>query len=197
MLAELREACLERSEKRMPIWRVRFAPDLVAQIQPKPVTLIYQATLDLGYWQHRVRFEGRAVAADNATGKMLEKLPPAGKLVPEWWSCRFEIVDEPDDAGVWLFKVTGGSWSREGGDNGYDRLRGRVLEQLSGGFFDVFKPENMLSPACLFCVKPLTDPALPHLEPAVESLEGGEGHLRCAPEIGSDNQPCDVRRLAL
>ena len=35
-LAGLREAVLDRSDRRCPKWRFRFAPDLAIQLQPRP-----------------------------------------------------------------------------------------------------------------------------------------------------------------
>jgi hypothetical protein len=36
-MAGVRKAALANSEKRMPKWKLRLAPDLIVQLQPKPV----------------------------------------------------------------------------------------------------------------------------------------------------------------
>jgi hypothetical protein len=158
IFADLREACLERSEKRMPIWRVRFAPDLVAQIQPKPVALRSRRAIEKGLRQQLVSFVGKAVMTEGAAGWMLQKYPDK-HYVPAWWAYNFSISDDPDDAAIWLLNHAGGCWKSGALRDGYVVLRERVFEQLKGGFLDAFNSESMLSPVCLLCGKTLSDTA--------------------------------------
>ena len=153
-LANLREAVLERSTARMPKWRFRFAPDLVAQIQPKPVPMLSKAASEQGFRQHTARFECRAVLSEEANSAMLERTPSSAK---PWWLRCFNIVDEQE--GVWTIFRKSGMCKRDADQEGFEVLSARFRDALTSGAVDGLLGEVMLAPQCLVCGKGLTDPA--------------------------------------
>jgi hypothetical protein len=153
-MADVREGVLANSEKRMPKWRFRLTPDVLALIQPKPVSLLTPRALELGCKQLVLKFEGVAVMSENATPGMLD-----GKRQPGIAGCKvtFEIIAEsPDD---WTIRRRSGSWTRSLGRESYDLLFSRVVGALSNGFFEELTEQKLLSHFCFQCGKPLTDPA--------------------------------------
>ena len=153
-LANLREAVLQRSTARMPKWRFRFTPDLVAQIQPKPVSMLSKAASEQGYRQYTIRFECRVVLSEEANPAMLERTPSSAK---PWWLRSFNIVDEQE--GVWTIFRKSGMRKRDADQDGFAILNTRFRDALASNVFDGHLGELMLAPQCLVCGKGLTDPA--------------------------------------
>ena len=153
-LANLREAVLERSTARMPKWRFRFAPDFLAQVQPKPVPMLSKAAIESGYRQHSLRFECRVVMSEEANPAMLERTPVSKQ---PWWLRCFDIVD--DEEGLWRIKRKSGMCKRDAEHEGFETLAIRFRDALTSGVFDGLLGELMLAPQCLVCGKGLTDPA--------------------------------------
>ena len=61
-LAELRAHVLRRSTKRCPKWKFRLAPDLIVQLQPRPVCLLFGWPAKAqGRPQRILGFDGRGV----------------------------------------------------------------------------------------------------------------------------------------
>jgi hypothetical protein len=151
-MADVREGVLANSEKRMPKWRFRLAPDILALIQPKPVALLPRS-LALGNKQLLLKFEGVAVMSENVTPAMLEKKRSVGVR----WRITFSIVaDSPDE---WIIRCQGGSWTYGLDRQGLLTLFARVAGALNSGFFEQLTEEKLLSHFCFQCGKALTDPA--------------------------------------
>ena len=157
-LRDLREECLQHSEKRMPKWKFRLAPDLVLQLQPKPTYLPTLRQIENGTRIKLVQFDGIAVqvATGTATAAMLEKLP-SNSSVASWWRRRFEIFAH--DEAEWQFRLQ--SWiCCRGGRNEIPTFDARLTAALTdGAFFTNLTPEALLGHHCLICGKGLTDPA--------------------------------------
>lgn len=153
-LANLREAVLQRSIARMPKWRFRIAPDLLAQLQPKPVSMLNYETVQRGYHQHSLRFDCRVVISEEANPAMLERTPDSKK---PWWLRCFDIID--DKEGLWTIHPKSGMRHGRADHEGFEKLALRFRDALANGFFDRLIAETMLAPQCLVCGKGLTDPA--------------------------------------
>ncbi len=153
-LAELREAVLKHSLKRMPKWKFRLASDLVLQLQPKPTVLPSEAAMARGFKPKLQHFEGVAVMAAGVTGAVFNRQRPDAT----WWQIKFELYSRLPDAD-WVFHRTGGRWQHRAGREGYETLTQRVVAAFRGGLFDGSAPAKMLSHNCVICGKRLTDPA--------------------------------------
>jgi hypothetical protein len=140
-LANLRDAILERSEKRFPKWKFRLAPDLILQIQPRAAI--------------KTQFECVAVKVEGATAVVFTS--PLHLLARDWWLAKIDIVVEPHDG--WRLVPRGRRWRYEADRAGFINLHARVFEAFSGNRFAAITPDLMLSPNCLICGKGLTDPA--------------------------------------
>jgi hypothetical protein len=147
-LKELRGEVLKRSDKRMPKWKFRIAPDLLMMLQPQTKVVNYGKDLRL--------FVGNALQAEGATKEMLEK---SHGLRPPYWSTKFVIDTGLVTQGLWTVVQHG--WSRSGGagQEGTERLERRVIATFRDGFFDQLTVSPLLSDHCLICGKALTDPA--------------------------------------
>jgi hypothetical protein len=66
-LRDLREECLAHSEKRMPKWKFRLAPDLVMQLQPKPMYLPTPRQIESGIKIRLLQFDGVAIQVGTGT----------------------------------------------------------------------------------------------------------------------------------
>jgi Family of unknown function (DUF6011) len=144
-LADLRTLVLARSEKRMPKWKFRLAPDLVTQIQPKLTTKL-------------LRFECLGAECEGADAKLLGTRKD---INGQYLRLGFDIY--ADVSGEWSFKPRSAGW-HQGGDRQSKadrlvRLRDRLLSELRSGRLDKIDPSIMLHPHCLCCGKGLTDPA--------------------------------------
>jgi hypothetical protein len=147
-LEELRGEVLKRSDKRMPKWKFRIAPDLLMMVQPQTKVVNYEKDLQL--------FVGNALQTEGATKEMLE-----GKqgIKPPYWHSKFSINTPLAAQDAWNVSQTG--WRRSGGagQDGTDRLEQRVIATFRDGFFDQLTVSPLLSDHCLICGKALTDPA--------------------------------------
>jgi hypothetical protein len=155
-LRDLREECLQHSEKRMPKWKFRLAPDLVLQLQPKPTYLPTPRQIESGVKVKLLQFDGMAVLVTigTATAEMFDKLPRGE--VP-WCRRTFEIIAYKDDA-EWQFKPR--SWiCARGCRDLIPGLDERIIATFAGGFFTNLMPERLLGHHCMICGKSLTDPA--------------------------------------
>jgi hypothetical protein len=145
-LAVLREAVLARSEKRSPKWKFRLAPDLVVEIQPKPVIVRNPQKLLL--------FKCAAVLCEGATAGMLTSRKDIDR---DYWKLGFEIY--AFDSAEWLLKPLSGRWRRGAGEHRWLDLPSRIISELGIPHrFDVVTPDLMLTPHCLCCGKGFTDP---------------------------------------
>ena len=149
-ISELREECLKRSQKRMPIWRFKAGNDLLVSLQPKPCEPITPLESAYGYKQVTARFVGNAVMADQIPNDGLTKKPKDHNCWP------FEIIAKQGDC--WTLRCRGGSWSPSRKDR-QQELRERVSNLITGKFFHRLTPQAMLSANCLLCGKGLSDPA--------------------------------------
>ena len=151
-LTALRRVVTEHSEKRMPIWKFRLAPDLIVRIQPQ-LTATFRD------------FECKAIECAGADEKAFA---PRATRQPDQTNLKFDIYsDIPDHwarmkisslvPGQWALKPSGLGWAR-GGKPNYG-LVARLVQMLNDGRFDRIKPSMLLSPHCLSCGKRLTDPA--------------------------------------
>jgi Family of unknown function (DUF6011) len=160
-LASLRLAVLERSTKRSPKWGFRLAPDLVMQLQPKVVPFVDPRFADR-IRQRQFQFDGQAE-------HLVDGVVPANvfRHKVDWrdgqrMRLRFELIAYADTPDVWQLEYRrmvracgfGVAWPAV-----RDRLFKRLADAFMDGTFDRFRPELMLSPACLCCGKALTDPA--------------------------------------
>jgi hypothetical protein len=141
-LAALRDAVLQRSDKRMPKWSFRIAPDIVTQIQPKP------AKRTRKNWDALPWFDCRAVVHPEASAVMLRDRPR-----DSWWiDFRLSI-----HAQTWNFRATGIGFHRDCPNEDAILVRNRFFATLPIALAEL-RPSAMLKPACLMCSKPLTDP---------------------------------------
>jgi hypothetical protein len=109
--AELWERVLERSDKRMPKWRFRLAPELLLEVQPQPVFFRCAELLARGWVQELLAFDCRAIeGVEPLAAAALEKLPGAG--APAWCSVRCRVYA---DAGGWWLKPRS-SYHQRGSD---------------------------------------------------------------------------------
>jgi len=155
-LAGLREIVLDRSDRRCPKWRFRFAPDLAIQIQPRPVHMISPAAKARGFVQRVILFECLAVQGDDLSAAVFQ--PGNSHMAP--FRLNFELFAE-DGAEAWTFRPTHIRWSRrqEHPEIASAGFRARVLTELGSGRLDRLEPGMMFQPACLCCGRGLTDPA--------------------------------------
>jgi hypothetical protein len=156
-LRDLREECLTRSEKRMPKWKFRVAPDFIIQLQPKATYLPSARQIESGVRCQVLRFDGVAltVATGNATKEMFDRKP--NSQATPWCRVGFEIYAYDESA--WQLKPRSGRWSRSYGEGGSKRLIERVVTTFADGFFSILTPDALLGNHCLICGKGLTDPA--------------------------------------
>jgi hypothetical protein len=157
-LRDLREECLQRSEKRMPKWKFRLAEDLVMQLQPKPTYLPTQRQIESGVQPKIIQFNGLAVQVETgtATADMLERSPNFSATA--WWRRTFEIFAYRDQA-EWQLQL--GRWMCSlHGSSEIPAFDARLTPMLTDGvFFANLSPDRMLGHHCLICGKGLTDPA--------------------------------------
>jgi hypothetical protein len=154
-LRDTREEVLNRSEKRMPKWKFRIAPDFVIQLQPKPTYVPSTRQLETGTRIQLLRFDGMGLAVETgtATAAMFAKSPDGITL---WCRTGFEIFAY--DENEWQLRFQSGRWSH-GYKDGLKALRDRVVTTFSGSFFSALTPDALLGNHCLICGKGLTDPA--------------------------------------
>ncbi len=144
-LAALRDMVLVRSTKRMPKWKFRVAPDVVAQIQARPGNL---AAL----------FQCKAVVHDEAGADLFD-----GRRPLDSWMIEFNLFATPNggagfsDGGEWHIKPTCVGFRTGHPHNDIFMVRDRLIETMPAAF-EKLRPEMMLKPACLFCGKQLTGP---------------------------------------
>lgn len=149
-LAELRMAVIAASEKRMPHWRFRLAPNIVMDLQPKLTQ------------RYLLLFEGRALMCEGANAALLAA-SYRGEVHPHW-RLKFELYARLSQE--WQFRYRGAMWSgprhndlsREHNIAKVGELRDRIVAAFADGWFDRIRPEMMLSWHCLLCGKGLTDP---------------------------------------
>src|SRR5260221_8172845 len=155
-LRDLREECLAHSEKRMPKWKFRIAPDLIMQLQPKPGYILPDRLIALGQRKKLVRFDGIAImiAIGTASASMFADKPDS-KVTP-WWRRHFEIVAHVESE--WRIEFKGGTYTR-GHHDGFGLLDGRIAAVFAGDFFSALTSTSLLGNNCLVCGKGLTDPA--------------------------------------
>ena len=139
-LQSIYDGVLERSEKRMPKWKFRLAPDVIMQIQPK---LTRAGRL----------FHWTALKCEGADEKMFSS--PRTRARPHITSGG--TLRDVDGGAGYVLKATSIGWSTD-----LNRVAGLALhEQIVAAFrdgrFDKFTPE-MLGNHCLICGKGLTDP---------------------------------------
>ncbi len=152
-LVELREMILEQSNTRMPKWRVKYAPDLAAVIQPRPEFAVMKGD-PVFLW---IAAQGKHPVAE-----WFEK-PPAGvmmmkgaiRLLNTAWSFR--------PAAFWDYRANG-EWSwfsrrwRPASPAAMLAFRDRILEALQNTQLGGASATTLLSPACMICGRRLTDP---------------------------------------
>jgi hypothetical protein len=139
-LQTLYDAVLTHSEKRMPKWKFRLAPDVMLEIQPK-----LTRAGRLFHWQ--------ALKCEGANEKMLAS--PRDRVRPHITSGG--TLRDVDGGAGYVLKATSIGWSTD-----LNRVAGLALhEQIVAAFregrFDKFTP-SMLGSHCLICGKGLTDP---------------------------------------
>ncbi len=139
-LANLRDAVLERSEKRFPKWKFRLAPDLILQVQPR-------AAIKTQFECVALKIEGATAAVFASRLYLLDR---------DWWLTKVDVVVEPHE---WRLVPRGRQWRSGGDEAGFLDLHARLFEAFSGDRFTEITSDLMLSPNCLICGKGLTDPA--------------------------------------
>ena len=139
-LQSLYDAVLERSEKRMPKWKFRLAPDVVLEIQPK-----LTRAGRLFHWQ--------AIQCADANEKMFAE--PRTKVRP-YITAGGKLQDVDGGAG-YILRTTSAGASVELDRSAGVGLRDQIVSAFRDGRFDKFTPD-MLGNHCLMCGKGLTDP---------------------------------------
>ena len=134
-LAELHKMVFERSEKRSPKWKFRFAPDLVLQVQPK----LTQRAL--------FKFECRSIRRKGAD--LADLLAKRQDIQRPYWFLDFDLYANAD---TWIFQA------RCVSRNSDSSLRQDLIDEFQAGRFDVLQPDLMLGSHCLICGKSLIDP---------------------------------------
>ena len=166
-LRELRELVLERAIRKFPRWRFRLAPDLLCQLQPRPIDATVrerglgplppfeEASRFFNARQKLVLFEGRAIAGADVQATDFEHRRP------EVRRCDFRILDRGDDEHeLWAFKLHGLSYDPAVAGSRVLAwwLPTRVRDALSPDFGQDRVPAHFLSDHCLVCGKALWDP---------------------------------------
>jgi hypothetical protein len=128
-LAALRKAVVERTRKRMPTWKFRLSPAIVAEIKPKVILPKFGVP----------GFEGSAVMHDDEgfNWKMTFRLLMGDEWRFKPWNVRCRASSPKE---VYVFCIR-------------DRLIAILPTALA-----TLRPEIMLQPACLLCGRQLTDP---------------------------------------
>jgi hypothetical protein len=149
LLADLRSFVLERSHTRLPRWHFRVASDLVLRVQPRP-----------GERRDRCfAFAGTAFFGDGITRARCDKPDSTLVTLPfgitaEWsWQPLSFRHPRPTATGI----KTAAEWRRDY-EVTANTYRERTLTVLRSDCFAELRAEMMLSPACLYCGKALTDP---------------------------------------
>lgn len=148
-LDELRELILDgpSAPRRMPKWRLRVAPDLVLEIQPKDAA--------------RLRFAGWAIEGDTVTAQLFTS-PRHARAWDRRGELRFIIV-QPPTAEAWDFHPRSADMCSRAADGQWIRadprpLRLRVFEALDEFADRDINALSLLSDHCVCCGKALTDP---------------------------------------
>ena len=163
-LIDLRDQVLKRSQKRMPKWKFRIAPDVVVQLQPKPDRefIVWEGHFPDQVKHHALlQFEGVIVTCDGADAAALAK--QSGLEAYARRDVQIAIIK-----GEWCMLRDGGggrvashlqgrAWS-DAMDPLRDKANTALPTALAAGMFDVVTPANMLTAQCLICGKKLTDP---------------------------------------
>jgi hypothetical protein len=136
-LAALRDAVLQRSDKRMPKWSFRIAPDIVTQIQPKPDKRTRKN------WDALPWFDCRAVVHPEANAAMLKDRPR------DSWGMEFRLSIH---AQTWNFKATRISFHRDFPNEEAVLVRNRLFATLPTALAEL-RPSAMMKTACLMCSK--------------------------------------------
>jgi len=150
-LAILREECLIRSQKRMPIWRYQSADDLLISVQPQVSPHVSDIAKEKGVKQRIVNFKCRAVLSPNIPKTALTRLPRDYVC----WNFELYSVEGESD---WTIRCNGVWWSLPKIAESAE-LKERVILLFRGDFFKRLSPKKMLSASCMLCGKGLTDPA--------------------------------------
>jgi hypothetical protein len=144
-LVFLRETVLAERHDRCPKWRFRLAPDLVAQIQPRPA-------------ERRDRFHLFACTALRGQGITREHFATAkAREGTGITACSFGIAAEDGQWRLALLGYTGLRGSRDEIHVSRLELVRLITEQLPR--LAVLDAGAMFEHACLCCGKALTDPA--------------------------------------
>jgi hypothetical protein len=181
-LIDLREQVLARSTKRkqrVPKWQFRLAADIVLMMQPKVAKdqYVWNGHYDGNYDNRHhmsLRFAGEVLMQDGANAKSLSMSKAERRDAGPYTLVNFEVgVDNADGQTYliwngWSGKL-GPEWTTDTAEDirirrkEFDRLEHllrKIFEDALGdGTFDTLNSGLMLSPRCLMCSKPLTDPA--------------------------------------
>jgi hypothetical protein len=155
-LRDLREECLAHSEKRMPKWKFRLAPDLVMQLQPKPMYLPTPRQIESGIKIRLLQFDGVAiqVGTGTASAELFNNLHRSAG--GSWWRRTFEIIAYNEDE--WHYQPRHWRCTRRG-RGVIPALDERIAVAFTHSFFTNLVPDALLGSHGLICGKGLTDPA--------------------------------------
>jgi hypothetical protein len=141
-IAALYTHVLNRSEKRSPKWKFRFAQDIVVQIQPKVSKSLYL-------------FECLALQCEGADARLLAS--KRRDIDRAYYRIKFILRAPASDQ--WSFKACGLGWHKsEHSLEAFIELRTHLVTLLENRLLDHISPTLMLAPSCLCCGKALTDP---------------------------------------
>jgi hypothetical protein len=169
-LANLRQAVIEHSDRRMPKWKFRVGLELILMLQPSTRLLCADSVIQL--------FVGEALLADGfVSAEMFASDAALRGSGLNWWRVKFAITapavpprsqmpglsDEEYASEYgnrpWTCQHRGGGWKAGAGRETYAKLKTRVASLFLGDFFTSMDASKLLYPHCLICGKRLTDPA--------------------------------------
>jgi hypothetical protein len=145
-LVELRAMILEQSNTRMPKWRVKYAPDLAAVIQPRPEYAVMRGD---------PVFRWMAAQGEHPVAAWFKtpSLRPAGVAMMKG---AIKLLDT-----AWSFRPTN-FWRPKGWERDEHAttlaFRDRVLAALQTTQLGGASATTLLSPSCMICGRGLTDP---------------------------------------
>jgi hypothetical protein len=146
LLRELNDWVIKQNENRLPKWKFKFAPDLAVQIQTKVTR------------QHAILFECIAIRAENISAKHFTEPKQLREL--DYGKHIFDLFcDDHEPDAAWHFQTRRATYGRDYSRDERMELRQQVIDALHPDRFAHLSPERMLSPSCICCGKPLTDPA--------------------------------------
>jgi hypothetical protein len=125
-LSDLRTEVLNHSDKRMPKWKFRIAPDVVMELQPS-ASLVSRGT--------KVRiFNGFALMAEGASKVMLKSADARYESGLPYWMTKFSINTGMEPQLPWELCLFGARCKHNAGRDGVETLQRRIIKLSAANF---------------------------------------------------------------